>query len=332
MTHPPAPPVSLHRRSTTLLALLAPLLLLGTSAAVGWSWKDSLPDPVATHWGSDGADGFSSLAGATIVPLTVGAVVTVLLWALAWRLGHVPSTRRLANGMNTWLAVLLSTIVLGSLDAQRGLQDAADVGGIGGVVTLGLVVATAVGLAVARLTPAGVASPASGPVPVGARRLPLGVDERAVWFSRVHGGPGLTVGALGAAVVGVLAVSTTQWWMLLITAAVLALMVSMFSWTVRVDESGLTVRSSLGVPRTLVPLGEVVEARATTVRSFRDFGGWGWRTALDGRTGVVVRSGCALEVTRSTGGVFVVTVDDATTAAALINSLADRVRPGARVE
>lgn len=134
--------------------------------------------------------------------------------------------------------------------------------------------------------------------------------------------------AAAAAAMAAAAVATGRWWMLLVTAALLVLAAATLSWVARADETGLTVRSALGVPRSHIPLDEMVEARATTVRCFRDFGSWGWRTALDGRTGVVLRSGDTLEVTRTGGSVFVVTVDDAATGAALLNTLGDRLRPG----
>ncbi|MBD3752872.1 MAG: hypothetical protein IE935_10685 [Micrococcales bacterium] len=48
------------------------------------------------------------------------------------------------------------------------------------------------------------------------------------------------------------------------------------------------------------------------------------RFAIDGRRGVVLRRGEALEVTRRSGRVFVVTVDDASTASALLIALRQR--------
>ncbi|SDC64638.1 Protein of unknown function [Sanguibacter gelidistatuariae] len=332
MTVSAAPAPSMHRRSTTLLGLALPLIILVSSAVLAWSWKDTLPDPVATHWGTDGVDGFGSLTGAIAVILVIGVLVTILLWAISFRTGKMSSTRRMVNGLNVWTAVLLSTILLGTLHAQKGLIDAADVGGVGGTIALGMALATVAGVLVAVVTPACAAAPATDRVPADASRLPLGDGERAVWFQRPRGGVGLAVGFLAAAGTGVAAIATSDWWMLLVTASLVALMAAMFSWVARVDEAGLHVRSSLGVPRTHIPLDEILQARATTVRCFREFGGWGWRIGRDGRVGVVLRSGDALEVTRTGGGVFVVTVDDAQTGAALLNTLADRARATHPVE
>lgn len=328
MTRPATTARSLHRRSTTLLALGVPLVVLGAATAVAWSWKDALPDPVATHWGTDGVDGFSSLVEAVAVPLVIGAATAAGLWAFAWRAGTATSTRRFVNGITTWLALFLSGILLGTLHAQRGLADAADVGAVDGAVALALALATLGGAVAALVTPADRTGPTDDPVPAGASRLPLGDDERAVWFRRTRSGTGAAVVSLATLGLAATAVASDQWWMLLVALALLVLTAASFSWVVRVDGTGLTARSALGLPRTHVPLDEVVQATATTVDCFREFGGWGWRTAADGRTGIVLRSGDALEVTRTGGSVLVVTVDDAATGAALLNTLADRARPG----
>ncbi len=63
---------------------------------------------------------------------------------------------------------------------------------------------------------------------------------------------------------------------------------------------------------------DIASVRAIDVDPFAEFGGWGLRYGLDGRYGVVLRRGEALEVTRVGGRRFVVTVDDAQTAAAAL--------------
>ena len=71
---------------------------------------------------------------------------------------------------------------------------------------------------------------------------------------------------------------------------------------------------------------EVEEAVVVQVNPLREFGGWGIRTGVGGRIGVVMRGGEALEVVRTGGRRVVVTVDDAATGAALLNTLAGRAR------
>jgi hypothetical protein len=100
----------------------------------------------------------------------------------------------------------------------------------------------------------------------------------------------------------------------------------MFRWVIRVDGTGLTIRSAIGWPRIRVPLNEVLRADVTQVRPLRDYGGWGLRVGRGGRIGVVLRSGDALLVQRTGGRSIAVSLDGAYTAAGLLNALADHAR------
>lgn len=86
-----------------------------------------------------------------------------------------------------------------------------------------------------------------------------------------------------------------------------------------VDERGLDVTSWMGWPRTRVPASEVTDVRVISVDPFAEFGGWGWRRVLGKTTGIVLREGSALRVTRASGRILVVTMDSAQEAAALLN-------------
>ena len=104
------------------------------------------------------------------------------------------------------------------------------------------------------------------------------------------------------------------------------LLIVLGRWRVTVDRNGLWARSLLGAPRTGVALGEVVRADVVPLHPLREFGGWGIRSDLKGRYGLVLRAGDAIAVQRAGGGVFVATVDGADDAVALLNGLADRAR------
>jgi hypothetical protein len=93
-----------------------------------------------------------------------------------------------------------------------------------------------------------------------------------------------------------------------------------------VDRRGLTVRSPLGWPAVVIPLEDIAAVGVVEISPLRDYGGWGWRLGRRGRPGAVFRAGPALEVTRGDGRRFVVTVDGAGEAAALLTTLTDRVR------
>lgn len=325
----PQPRPVQHRRSTTVLGLVVPLMVVALGAVVAASWRDELPSRVATHWGSGGPDGFSSLT-ALLVGSVVGSLVFVVaFWSSAFWAGRVRSVRQVAVGLNVGVATLVAGLLVGTLGPQRGLADGAEVGSVGGAIAAAVAAAAALGTVAALLAPRDIPSPELDQPRDDAPRLPLEADERAVWVRRTASSTGVVIVLLAAALVTAATLSAGTWWLLLVPVALVLLSLAMFSWTVTVDVTGLTVRSTLGVPSKHLPLEEIVDASVDDVVPLRDFGGYGWRTSTDGRTGVVIRGGETLEV-RSTGGRrFVVTVDDAATAASLLNAYADRHRASA---
>jgi hypothetical protein len=82
----------------------------------------------------------------------------------------------------------------------------------------------------------------------------------------------------------------------------------------------------LGLPRQRVPLSRIRGARAIHVTPLRH-GGWGYRGSLlvFGRAAIVVRGGDGIRVDCDRGR-LVITIDDADTAAGLLNDLVDRDR------
>lgn len=323
----PARPTVPHRGVTTLLALVAPTAVLTTAAALTWSWRDDLPTPVAVHWGTGGGpDGFASLASSLTTMAIIGVLLAVMFWAIGFWWGQLASTRRLSAGTSLGMSVFVSALQVGSLDMQRGVTDAAEAGGVGAVLAIATLAALVVGVGAALLVPGDRPTLASSDVPDDAQRTALGASERAAWVATIAGGPGVWIGASSILVTGVLAVVTREWWLLVIPALLLALFAGMLAWTVRVDARGVHVRSALGWPRTLVPLASVEEASARDVAPFGEFGGFGWRTGREGALGIVVRHGEGLEVVHSGGKRLVVTIDDAASGAALLNTLAERAR------
>jgi len=321
----PTTPVP-HRRSTTIITLVVPLLVLAAASLVALSWADDLPDPVAVHWGTHGPDGFGSLATAILPMVVVGVLTSVGFWALSFWAGRAASTRRIAAGTSVGLAFFLGLITLGGLWGQRGLADAHDAAGIGTTILVATLAGLAAGAVAALVSPADDDQPATAPVDPDAPRLELSDSERAVWQRTATSRSMVIVAFVAAIVVLGVTVVARVWALGLLTVAIVALIGTMAAFDVTVDERGLTAKGLLGWPRLHVPLDEVVAAQATTVVPLRDYGGWGYRVGRGGRVGVVLRSGDALEVRRTGDRVAVVTVDDAETGAALLNTLADRAR------
>ncbi len=324
ITRTPVP----HRRSTTAITLGTPALLVGTAVALALAWRSELPDPIAIHWGPGGeADRFGPFGPHVVSHVVIVTLFSVGMWAVGWFWGREALTRRLAAGMAAWFAGLLSAVLLGNLNMQRGLSDATEVGTADGPLAFSFAVGTAAALLAAWAVPADRRQPTDDPLPDGAPTLDLGDVERATWVQEV-GQEGLMVIVGGIFAFGVMIGLLTQEWVFVaaITAVLGILVAALFRWTVTVDHNGLTARSVLRRPRVRVLLDEVVVAEEVQVSPLREFGGWGLRTGRGGRTGVVVRKGAALQVERTGGRVFVVTVDDAATGAALLNTLAGRAR------
>ncbi|WP_448061193.1 DUF1648 domain-containing protein [Cellulomonas hominis] len=310
-----------------LLCLVAPLAILTGALVVALSWAPELPDPVATHFGASGrTDGFGSLTGLLVVILGLGVALAVLGWYVAARGGRVAAARRQGIALALGIAAFMATTVLVTLAPQRGLADATELHGLG----LGFVWPFVAGVAAAALgvlaTPADGPSPATVPVAADAPRIPLAADERATWVQAVRSPTILALMAVGVVVAGYLVVVLRQPLTALVPVVLVVLLGTSAGITVTIDARGLTVRSVWGWPRMRVPADEVLEAHAVTVSPLRSFGGWGYRIGLDGRTGIVLRGGPAIEVTSTGRRVLVVTTGDADTGARLLNTLAARTR------
>jgi hypothetical protein len=317
-----------RQRRTAAWVVAAGLAVLVAAAVVAQSWRAELPDPVASHWGADGtADGYSSLNGVLAVMLGFGIALVVGFGAVTLVLGQSAVARRIGAAAAVWSALFLALLTLGTLYIQRGLADAHDVGGIGGVLLVAVVGSLLPAVAVGVLVPGDPRLPTSATVAADAPRAQLAAGDRTTWTARTDAGPAVGVGLVAIVVILALTVVTRLWALVIVAGVVAILIGSMLSWRVDIDRTGLTVRSALGWPRLRVPLDEVVRADVVEVRALGDFGGWGLRVGRGGRVGVVLRSGEALEVVRTGGRSVAVTVDDATTAAGILNALADRQRP-----
>lgn len=322
-----------HRLLTVLLAAVVPLSF--TLAAGVWvlTFADELPNPVAIHWGADGrADGFGSPASSFGLILIVTLLMCALATVIGVGLGRAAATRRIAVFFGMWSGIALPWFVAGTLDAQRGLTDAVDAPGVGRAMLTSFGLAALLAGVAAALVPGDRRMPASAAVPADAVRLALADSESASWrqsvqipgFHWIAGAGGLAT--LVLTMLSVIAgVPWSGYWAGII-AFVTILLVLTGRWQVEVDHTGMTVRPLISWPRTHLRLDEVIQAEVVSVSPLGQFGGWGYRVGRDGAVGIVVRSGEALKVQRTGDRFLVVTVDDATTGAALLNTLADRAR------
>ncbi|MEU8541279.1 hypothetical protein AB0C52_15035 [Streptomyces sp. NPDC048717] len=295
-------------------------LVLAVYLSLLTTWYDRLPDPLATHFSGAGdhPDGFTGLGayavGSTVVLLAFGA--GWVLWVRRFSLWGAWATA----GFTGTLAPLL----------LRGNLDVADAAGADfpfALVSLGTVagaLAALVGLGLTRLVPK---DPAAGSADApAADRIDLGTGEVAGWSHGITS-PFLSLLAIAFIVAGLGALALTPW-----PSAPLGLLgpvigvpgLALARIRVTVDRRGLTVVSSvLPRPRIRIPLSDITAATARDINPVADFGGWGYRVRPH-RTGLVLRGGEALVIRRPSGREFAVTVPDAGTAAALLNTLRER--------
>jgi hypothetical protein len=306
---------------------VASLAVLIGAVVTALSWRAQLPDPIASHWGADGAaNGFSSL-NATVLTMLIGGLILVLgFGAITLWFGQSAWTRRVGAAATIWSALFVSTLTVGSLSTQRGLADARDAGGIDGVLLLAIVGSLVPAIMVAAAVAGDPHQLTTEPVDRHAPRVQLAAGERPHWSGVAQSTTAMLVGLAAVALVIALVALTRLWSLLIVVLLLTTLIALMSAVVVRIDEDGVTIRSPLGWPRTRIPLDEIVRADVTNVRPLRDFGGWGWRVGRAGRIGVVLRAGEALLVERTGDRSVVITVDNAAAAAGLINALADHAR------
>lgn len=320
------------QRKAWVALIVWPLVIV--VAAVLWylNFMSELPAQVATHWSRSGPDGFTAREAVPWVVGSLGLLIPVVTGAVILGIaGQDGGHRRAAVGFTAGLAVFMTGIMVLSSWDQRGLADGAMARDIEWPLVASLVGSIVVGVLAAFTVPGNVPGQtrAHGRVPRSAPRTELAPGEKAVW-SRVIA-PGRWFWILMIAIVAImipLGYLTNSWvFMGLMAAFVAAPMLAFTVFRVTVGESGMIITGGLGFPRWRLPLEDVTEARVLEeIDPMGQFGGWGYRMGMHGRTGFVVRKGPGLEVERGNGTAWVLTVDEPEEGAALLNTLADRTR------
>jgi hypothetical protein len=298
------------------------------------SWLPELPDPIAVHWSGAGPDGFGPAVPFQFKAPSITFSLSNIASHYSWR--HTPSGRLTWNqkfivATGLWLAIMLNIGIGAGVAGQRGLVDAREAPGVGIPLAIGAAIGLALAIAAWFLLP-----PAETIEEAGAAPRPVEVDagERVAWSRAARLGNLaiafiLIVVAVLVTVVVLALVSSggSLWFPVVVLAVIGALLATNTWWRVSADRRGLVVRGALGWPRKLIALDDIRSVQVVSVHPSRDFGGWGWRWGGNGRSGVILRAGDAIEVTLLTGKRFVVTVDDAGTGAGVLAALlAQRAR------
>lgn len=316
-----------------MVAIILPVAIAVIAVAIQLAWLPVLPERIVTHWSfGDVPDAYG--------PAWTSPLLTGLIGLLPALIGGVLLVRLTPAGGPSWLQKLLAVVVLGmaalisvvatgTLAIQ--LNGGTGAGGVGPIVLWGAFAAIVLGVAGWFIMPkAGVVGPRSAP----AEPVKIAPGERVAWVGVARFSLPLLLPLLGIVIVllGITAyvfVTTGIWGMILIPIVVGVSLLGTVFWHVRADERGLQVRGALGWPLFQVPAADIQSAGVTEVSPMTgEFAGWGIRFGKGRRLGIITRGGQALEVQRRDGRAVVVTVDDAATAAGVLEAYASRAAKG----
>lgn len=261
--------------------------------------------------------------------LLAAAAIIVLTTLPGLRRGDRGPTYRFMGGLSAGLTGFVTILLTGIVLIHRDLSDATDARGVLTPLLAAFLGAAAIGAAAWFIQPrqAPIRATQAAVEPLG-----LGASERAVWMRETSMKASfvvlilvlLALALLGAVTSWLLAAPAELTVGLIALALVLLAAAAMATaFRVRVSERGLAVTSVFGFPRFRVPCSQIRTVETVDVNPVGDFGGWGLRWRPE-RFGVVTRAGEAIQVRRHTGRSFVVTVEDASTGAALLQTLTTR--------
>ena len=310
------------RRAALTATIWVPLSIVMASEAVVIAVGVTGPSQLIVHWGANG-DRYGPWWTYAILVAAIGLPVIGLIGFFIAR-----STRM--AGMNAWMPAIAMAITVFHTVGM----------GVGSVVlnqsplapalplAIGAVLGVAAGLLTWWLLPretpttSGVEASDGLPVKPGEVAAWTGRVELATWFLLLITGVAATL-----IVIGVLLFLTAGWhaWPIFLAPTfMLTAVLTTAQFVVTASPRGFLVRSTLGWPRLSVSTADLATAGVVTVDPMADFGGWGIRWVIGprgkGRWGIVTRRGPGLEVVRRDGRSIVVTIDDAGTAAAVLET------------
>ena len=300
----------------------------------------NLPDPLASHWGPDGVDGYMSLPGHAAIAVLVGGGSGALLAGLSIAARATSLLlARIGVGFGLAFGIAMTGLAVAVVAGQIGLDDASQASASAPVIWTSVLLAAVAGGVLGWLyRPAEVerlqspetreqSNAASGPLRSATARAAAAAQQSLA--VNVSMGPVkwlLTMG-IGAVVTLSLVFILPPLGLLGIPAA--ALMLVFCQGKIVIDPGG--VRVLAGGFWKLMPLS-YEEIRGESVEDIiaMDFGGWGYRLT-GGSVGFIMRSGPALILTAGFKQRYVFSMPDAE-AAGRACALVNAYRTGLRDE
>lgn len=279
-----------------------------------------------THWGAD-SDRTGPWWTYAILVAAIGFPVIAVMGFFMARATRVA-------GMNAWMpAIAMGITVFHAVGMGAGsvilnaspLAPAVPLAG-------GVILAVAAAVLTWRLLPREASATQSVQA---ADTLPVRSGEVAAWTGRVEL-PAWFMAIIATAVAALivlgvslqLTVGPRLWPIFLAPTLLLVVLLVTAQFVVTAGPRGFTVRSAIGWPRLHIAATNLAKAGVIAVDPMADFGGWGLRWVIGpthkGRWGVVTCRGPGLEVFRHDGRSIVVTVDDPGTAAAVLETYAQK--------
>ncbi|MBF4994077.1 hypothetical protein ITX31_08130 [Arthrobacter gandavensis] len=325
---------SAYNRRWLIGATAGPLALGLAAAAWMATVSGSLPSRLASHWGSDGVDGYSSLWTLAAIAVLAGGGSGALLAGLSVLLrGHSALTARSGVGFGIAFGTLMTGLAAAVVAGQIGLDDASQAVIDGAVIWSSAAAGCVAGGLCAWLYRPSEVDRTPAPETVDAAAAAANADSSLAAEARRAAGSRQSLAIE-------LSMGMVSWLLSLGTGAVVALSLVFVhpalallglpaAMLLRIFCSGRAVIDDAGV-RVLaggfwkvMPLAhrEITNASVRDIQAL-DFGGWGYRISAAG-TGFVMRSGPALVLSTGSGPRFVISMPDAGTAAracALVNA------------
>lgn len=318
-----------------LIGVTAGPLVLGCAAA-GWMYSvaDRLPDMLASHWGSDGVDGYSPLWVTALIAVLAGGGSGALIAGLGiLTRGCSLLLGRVTVGFGLAFGTLITALAVGAVAGQIDLADASQAAVSGPVTGIGSAVGAALGTAAALLYRPGEVDRTPTPETAAAGRA--AADDRSAVVQAAQ-----ATAAQGGTLAVTVSMGRTAWLLSLGTGGLVALSVvflhpllallcipaAAVMWAFLhgraiIDRDG--VRVLAGGVKTLMPVGHG-QIRSASVQDIRamDHGGWGYRLNL-GAVGFITGNGPALVLETGPALRHVISMPDPETAAracALVNA------------